>query len=88
MDTHVSPLDCRVVIPDPPAFWGPLLDDMTALLDAGALVEVVRPDGQMGYAPAPALPCPTCSGSGFDWDKDFNLSGLCPDCLGTGIEEQ
>ena len=87
MTEHMSPLDIRVVIPDPPAFWGPLLASMAELIERGAVVEAIRPDGQMGYAPAPALPCPTCGGSGFDWDKDFNLSGLCPDCAGTGIEE-
>lgn len=82
---NASPLS---PLPDPPAYWAPLVVDLAVLLEISAVVQVTRPDGQTAYAPAPPLPCPTCNGSGFDWDVDFDLSGLCPDCHGTGIEEQ
>ena len=62
--------------------------EVAELVALHRVIEVTRPDGQTGYAWAPALPCTNCGGSGFSPDADFgDMSGLCPECHGTGIEE-
>lgn len=63
------------------------------------VVAVTRPDGQIGWMPAPQWDetphiCPFCGGSGFLSPgmaalitADFRLTNLCPECNGTGIIE-
>ena len=65
----------------------------------GEIVAVLRPDGQVGWMPAPREAqdvriCTICGGSGFlstDMaaliSADFRLENMCPDCHGTGILE-
>lgn len=63
------------------------------------VVAVMRPDGQIGWMPAPRLVdtpyiCNCCGGSSFLSPAqaeligaDFRLDNLCPDCHGTGVSE-
>lgn len=66
----------------------------------GDIVAVLRPDGQIGWMPAPhedthdVQICRVCGGSGFLSKEqaslvtaDFRLTNLCPECHGTGIED-
>lgn len=59
---------------------------LAQMIITGQVIAVRRPDGQLGYAPAPALPCPACNGSCYAWDADFEIIGLCSECGGSGIE--
>lgn len=63
----------------------------------GEIVAVLRPDGQIGWMPGPAIEsevklCPLCQGTGFLnpaaaalVTPDFRLTNLCPDCAGRGL---
>lgn len=62
--------------------------EIAELIALHKVIAVLRPDGQIGYAWAPPLPCVECGGSGFSPDADFgDLEGLCMACHGTGIQE-
>jgi hypothetical protein len=74
-----------------------LMSFFVDLVNAGDLVAVLRPDGQLGWMPAPAPSaderlCRLCQGSGFLEPAiaalvtpDFRLANMCPDCHGTGV---
>jgi hypothetical protein len=78
-----------------------LLGFFVELINSGDLVAVLRPDGQLGWMPAP-MPaaddiriCQLCGGSGFlspaiasIVTPDFRLQNMCPTCNGTGINEE
>lgn len=61
-----------------------VMSDLGELILSGLIVPELRPDGQMGWRPAP-LPCPLCGGEGFSLVVSQLI--VCPYCKGTGIEE-
>ena len=69
------------------------------LINSGDLIAVLRPDGQLGWRPAPPPAddvtriCRLCAGTGFLEPAiaalvtpDFRLDNMCPACHGTGID--
>lgn len=77
-----------------------LLGFFVELINAGDLIAVLRPDGQLGWMPAPVQStdvriCQLCGGSGFlspaiasIVTADFRLENMCPTCHGTGITDE
>jgi hypothetical protein len=78
-----------------------LLGFFVELINAGDLIAVMRPDGQLGWMPAPiddaadVRICQLCGGSGFlspaiasIVTTDFRLDNMCPTCHGTGINDE
>lgn len=75
------------------------LFSFTDMVFNNEVVAVMRPDGELGWMPAPRLVdtpyiCNCCGGTGFLSaaqaeliGADFRLDNLCPDCHGTGVSE-